>query len=96
MHSQDRPRSSASPGSPGAARATRLPGGHPEAFIEAFANVYRGAAAAMRADVDDPERFEYPGLDDGVRGVRFIDAVLRSGAAGRSWTPLAGRPVAAG
>lgn len=84
----------ADPGlSDAAVRATRLPGGHPEAFIEAFANIYRGAVAAMRAGVDDPRQFEYPGIEDGVRGVRFIDAVLRSSAAGQRWTSLAETPI---
>ncbi|MCH2140741.1 MAG: Gfo/Idh/MocA family oxidoreductase [Phycisphaerales bacterium] len=69
-----------------AAEATRLPGGHPEAFIEAFANIYRGAAAAMHAGRDDGETFGYPDVQDGARGVRFINAVVQS--SGQGWTEL--------
>jgi predicted dehydrogenase len=56
-----------------AVKATRLPGGHPEAFIEAFANIYRGVAAAVRG-----EKGEFPGVEDGARGVRFIERVVES------------------
>jgi predicted dehydrogenase len=66
-----------------AADATRLPGGHPEAFIEAFANVYRAAAAAIRAGRDDGEFFDYPNVTDGARGVRFINAVIAG--SGQGW-----------
>jgi len=69
-----------------AAEATRLPGGHPEAFIEAFANIYRGAAAAMHAGRDDGEAFGYPDVQDGARGVHFINAVVQS--SGQGWTEL--------
>jgi len=69
-----------------AVNATRLPGGHPEAFIEAFANIYRGAAAAMHAGRDDGAGFGYQTVADGARGVRFINAVI--GASGRGWTTL--------
>ena len=60
----------------------RLPGGHPEAFIEAFANIYRGAAAAMRAGTDDGEAFDYPTVEDGARGVKFIGSVIEGGGGG--------------
>ncbi|MCH2139192.1 MAG: Gfo/Idh/MocA family oxidoreductase [Phycisphaerales bacterium] len=67
-----------------ATAVTRLPGGHPEAFIEAFANIYRGVAAAIGAGEDDPARFGYPGVADGARGVRFINQVIAAG--GDGWT----------
>ncbi len=62
---------------------TRLPAGHPEGFIEAFANVYRSVFDAIRSRNDptyEPLGIagEYPTVHDGARGVRFIDAVLRS------------------
>jgi predicted dehydrogenase len=63
--------------------ATRLPAGHPEGFIEAFANVYRGAAEAILAGRDDGEDFGYPDVRDGARGVKFINAVIAN--AGRGW-----------
>ncbi len=76
-----------------AAAATRLPGGHPEGFIEAFANVYRGAAAAVRAsarvgpdDDDGPEPTgpPFPTVQDGAYGVHFIHKAVESHNAG-SW-----------
>lgn len=73
-----------------AKRASRLPPGHPEAFIEAFANVYRNAFAAMRSDAKDRSGnvFDYPDVHDGARGVRFIEAVVRSAASNEKWTPF--------
>lgn len=75
-----------------AARAAcRLPAGHPEAFIEAFANVYRGVAADIHAReagaAAGPALADYPGIDDGVRGVRFIEAAVASHG---SWRSVAG------
>lgn len=76
-----------------AARAAcRLPAGHPEAFIEAFANLYLGVAADIRARLAgvpaDPLLADYPGIADGVRGVRFIERTLASAASDRKWTPF--------
>ena len=75
-----------------ARRATRLPTGHPEAFLEAFANVYLGVAADIRAvqagQVPDPLEADYPRLADGVRGVRFIEKVVESAASQAKWTPM--------
>ena len=68
--------------SPAAARATRLPFGHPEAFYEAFANVYKNATDAMRARIDgrkpDELELDFPGIEDGVRGMQFIETVVAS------------------
>ncbi len=58
-----------------AATATRLPGGHPEGFVEAFANLYREAA---RAVLDRDRAADVPTVRDGARGVRFVDTALRS------------------
>jgi predicted dehydrogenase len=75
-----------------ARRATRLPTGHPEAFIEAFANVYLGVAAhihAVEAGTDpDPVQADYPRLADGVRGVRFVEKVVESAASQAKWTSM--------
>jgi predicted dehydrogenase len=69
-----------------AARAgTRLPPGHPEAFLEAFANVYRGAMAAMRGERGG---LDYPTVRDGARGVRFIEKTVESSRSDRKWTAL--------
>lgn len=77
-----------------AKQSTRLPGGHPEAFIEAFANVYRNACNAMRAGregagVDTSGgAFDYPDIADGARGVRFIERVVASAQGEAKWTPI--------
>ncbi|HZY17765.1 MAG TPA: Gfo/Idh/MocA family oxidoreductase [Ramlibacter sp.] len=77
---------------PAALRAGRIPPGHPEGFIEAFANVYLGVAAAIRAhgrgEPPDPLEADYPGVEDGARGVRFIEAVLASARSNEKWTPV--------
>lgn len=77
---------------PAALQAGRIPPGHPEGFIEAFANVYLGVAAAIRAHAEgrapDPLAADYPDIEAGVRGVRFIEAVLASARSERKWTPL--------
>lgn len=70
---------------------TRLPPGHPEAFLEAFANVYNNACQAMRAGVGGIEaatRFDFPGVIDGARGVRFIERVVESARSDRKWTAV--------
>lgn len=70
---------------PAAAAATRLPAGHPEAFIEAFANVYRGAFAAIRGEKSD---LDFPTVRDGARGVAFIEAAVRSAGSTERWTKV--------
>ncbi len=72
---------------------TRLPPGHPEAFFEAFANVYAQACAAMRAKLqggprDGKQTFDYPTLTDGARGVLFIEKTVESSRSDRKWTPM--------
>ena len=73
-----------------AKRATRLPTGHPEAFIEAFANVYLGAAEAIRAKQDGREPGEhegdFPTVYDGARGVHFIEKTVESSRSSEKWT----------
>lgn len=75
-----------------ARRATRLPTGHPEAFLEAFANVYLGVAGHIRAVqagvTPDPLDADYPRLADGARGVRFIEKVVESAASQAKWTSV--------
>ena len=65
-----------------AGRGTRLPFGHPEAFLEAFANNYCNFADAIRAKIErkkaDPLALDFPGVKDGTRGMKFIDAVVKS------------------
>ena len=78
--------------SPAAARATRLPAGHPEGFIEAFANVYANACDAIRARLlgrePDPLALDFPTVEDGLRGMLFIDTAVRSARSGGKWTRL--------
>ncbi|AMM24414.1 Gfo/Idh/MocA family protein [Variovorax sp. PAMC 28711] len=73
-----------------ARRASRLPSGHPEGFIEAFANVYAGVAADIRArlagHVAEPIAADYPRVEDGARGVRFIERTVASDASESKWT----------
>jgi len=72
--------------------ATRLPNGHPEGYLEAFAQLYRDAAArihALDAGLPPPQEAALlPTVDDGVAGMRFIDAVLASHRDGSRWVPL--------
>ena len=74
------------------AAACRLPSGHPEAFFEALANVYRSAydAIALRASGQDFEKINtvYPNVNDGVEGMYFIEQCVASSAENGAWKPL--------
>lgn len=74
-----------------AKRATRIPPGHPEGFHEAFANIYSDAAEAIAARLAgtdaDPLALDFPGVQDGVRGMEFVECALRSREAGGAWIP---------
>ena len=78
--------------SPAAGRATRIPSGHPEAFLEAFANNYCNFADTLRArlagEKPDPLALDFPGVDDGLRGMIFIETVLESARSEQKWTPM--------
>ncbi len=73
-----------------AQKASRIPAGHPEAFLEAFANVYIGAAEAIHAKLENRAlgalEGDYPTLDDGARGVKFIERTVQSAASSQKWT----------
>ncbi|MBV8484466.1 MAG: Gfo/Idh/MocA family oxidoreductase [Verrucomicrobia bacterium] len=72
-----------------AKRFTRLPFGHPEAFIEAFANVYLEAARAIEAVKEGksiPPDVDYPTVEDGVLGMAFIATAVASAKNGSTWT----------
>lgn len=61
---------------------TRIPAGHPEGFIEAFANIYRNFALDIIADTEGSRHdnlADYPGIYEGVRGMKFLEAVVASG-----------------
>jgi predicted dehydrogenase len=75
-----------------AGRATRLPSGHPEAFLEAFANNYCNFADTIRARAKHEKASEvitdFPGIKEGVAGMKFIDAVVKSSAKNAKWMKL--------
>ncbi|MBK8388308.1 MAG: Gfo/Idh/MocA family oxidoreductase [Saprospiraceae bacterium] len=75
-----------------AARAhARIPEGHPEGYIEAFANIYRNAAMAIAAHIEGiphNEMYDFPSIDDGVRGMEFIYKVIESGESDLKWTTV--------
>ncbi len=78
-------------GLPDAVRITRIPGGHPEGYLEAFATIYSEVALAIAARREGnpvPAEAVYPTLVDGVRGVAFIEAALRSSAADGRWESI--------
>lgn len=71
---------------------TRTPAGHPEGYIEAFANLYRNFARCIFAEQagksPKTEWEDYPGVEDGIRGMAFIDHVLKSTISDVKWTPF--------
>jgi hypothetical protein len=66
--------------------------GHPEGFHEAFANLYSDAAEAIAArrcgQTPDPLALQFPNAEDGLSGIRFVDAVIRSSQFNGAWTQL--------
>jgi predicted dehydrogenase len=72
--------------------ATRIPSGHPEGYFEAFAQLYSDLAEQITARLEgrepNPLALLVPGVNDGVDGIRFIDAVLRSSRNGSAWTAI--------
>jgi predicted dehydrogenase len=71
---------------------SRVPPGHPEAFIEAFANVYLGAAEAIQHHIDGkpmkPSEYRCPTVYDGLRGMKFVTRAVESAKAGGTWVKL--------
>jgi len=69
---------------------TRTPGGHPEGYLEAFANIYHNFAlslmARMNGEQPTKEMMDYPKVDEGVRGMAFIDNVVASSQSDKKWT----------
>ncbi len=69
----------------------RTPGGHPEGYLEAFANLSRNFALTLSARLDGtkvPELVDFPSVEDGIRGMAFIDNVVKSGQSKEKWTPF--------
>jgi predicted dehydrogenase len=73
-------------------RLSRVPPGHPEGYLEGFANIYTEAARAIRAartkSAKLPKAVTYPTVADGLEGVAFVDACVRSAKANAKWTKL--------
>ena len=74
-----------------AARVSRIPPGHPEGYLEAFATIYAEAAAAILAKRNGdptPEGVSYPTVIDGLKGMQFVAACVKSSARNAAWVPL--------
>jgi predicted dehydrogenase len=70
----------------------RTPGGHPEGYLEAFANIYRNVALTLQARINgqtpDETWLDFPSVEDGVRGMKLIDAIIDSGKSEKKWIKL--------
>ncbi len=68
----------------------RTPGGHPEGYLEAFGNIYHNFAQTLSARIDgkraSAESLDFPGVEDGIRGMAFIDNVVASSKSSEKWT----------
>jgi predicted dehydrogenase len=76
---------------PAAQRVTRIPAGHPEGYLEAFATIYSEAAAAImaaRSGAPIPAKIQFPGVMDGLRGIAFVDAAIRSARRNSAWVKV--------
>src|SRR5690625_965342 len=71
---------------------TRVPSGHPEGYLEAFANLYRNFArtiqACLKGETPDPQYLDFPTVQDGVRGMQFLYKVVESGKSDQKWIPF--------
>ena len=68
----------------------RVPAGHPEGYLEAFGNIYRNFALSLSAKINNekatPEISDFPTVQEGVRGMAFIDNVVKSSNSDEKWT----------
>ena len=74
-----------------AARVTRIPPGHPEGYLEGFANIYSEVALAIKAarsGSKPPEGVHFPTIEDGVKGLAFVEAAVKSSKANGAWVKL--------
>lgn len=96
VHWLDRPTEILRTGGPGLAKVSlancRIAAGHPEGFIEAFANLYRDFAGAVRCRLEGkkvkPEYLDFPDVQDGVRGMAFIETVVASARSKQKWVKM--------
>lgn len=72
--------------------AQRIPAGHPEGYLEAFANIYKNFATCVQARLvgkePDPLALDFPTVEDGLRGMRFIERVVASSKSDQKWLPF--------
>jgi len=72
--------------------AIRIPAGHPEGFLEAFANIYKNFALTLDQHLEGKKikalNLDFPTIDDGIRGMHFIDKVVESAASNKKWTKI--------
>ena len=77
---------------PESSESSRIPAGHPEGYLEAFATIYKNFAKCVRARIDgttvDPMFEDFPTVADGVRGMEFVDKVVKSSKKGAKWIKL--------
>lgn len=70
----------------------RVPAGHPEGYLEAFANIYRAFTKAMRdykpGKKINPEKYDFPGVDHGVHGMTFVSTVVKSATSNKKWVRI--------
>jgi predicted dehydrogenase len=75
-----------------AKKNTRTPSGHPEGYLEAFANIYMAFARGVRdykpGKKIDPAKYDFPDAEDGVRGMVFVETVIKSANSNKKWTTL--------
>ena len=75
-----------------AAHNSRVPGGHPEGYLEAFANIYRNFSLALRSlqkgEVPKLEYSDFPSVEEGVRGMQFIETMVAAGSSGEKWVKM--------
>jgi predicted dehydrogenase len=73
-----------------ASHNSRTPAGHPEGYLEAFANLYRNFSLTVRAKMNGEkpkdEWLDFPGVEEGIRGMAFIENVVKSGKSTEKWT----------
>ena len=73
-----------------AAHNCRTPSGHPEGYLEAFANHYRNFSLCVKAtnngETPRPEWLDFPGIEEGLRGMAFIEQVIKSNRSEEKWT----------
>jgi predicted dehydrogenase len=77
---------------PATQAATRIPGGHPEGYLEAFANIYHSFAKCVQARLAGEEvdalYTDFPSVSDGVRGMKFIEKLIESNKSNEKWTTM--------